>query len=343
MIRKATTIFILTLAVGCAQLCAAGEARALIVSGDPGHEADSSARFADWITRWRKLLTESYGFKAEHVRVLRSPARSAEGKTTETVAEAETATFNNVLAAMEKLAKETIEGDQAVVVIIGHGYGSQGIGKVCLPGKDIGDVDASKIFKGLKGRLICINTAPASGPWCKSLAGPRNVVITATVSDGMASMTYYSEFLLKALAPGNVSLLDAFNKSSVEMIRWYQNQFMDAATKKNVKQSELVMTVNGKDNLELWKKLYPRKQVVAGTAEPVETSNNFEDKKSWQARRVLSELPGVEDNGDGEPASVFTDQELEEAGRATAPLPAKDHEGVKGDGHVAKTIVLGKP
>ncbi|MBI3831727.1 MAG: caspase family protein [Planctomycetes bacterium] len=343
MIRKATALLILLLAAGCAQHCAAGEARALIVCGDPGHEGDSSGRFADWTTRWRKLLAETYGFKAENVRVLRSPARNAEGKATETVPEAETATHDNVIAAMDKLAKETQESDQAVLVIIGHGYGSQGIGKICLHGKDIGDVDAGKAFKGLKGRLICINTAPASGPWCKSLASPKNIVITATVSDSMASMTYYSEFLLKALAPGNVSLLDAFNKSSLEMIHWYQNQFMDAATKKNAKQSELVMTVNGKDNLELWKKLYPSKQVEAGTAEPVETSNNFEDKKSWQARRVLSELPGLEDNGDGEPASVFSDQELEEAGRATAPLPAKDHDGVKGDGHLAKTVVLGKP
>ncbi|MCW8129817.1 MAG: caspase family protein [Planctomycetota bacterium] len=340
--RKLGLVLAVLGVLGCGRAFA-GDARALIVSGDPGLEPDAATRFADWTARWKKLLTETYGFKAENVRVLRAPALKIDGKPAEDVPEADLCSHENVLKALGALAQAGQDGDQTVLILIGHGYGSQGLGKICLPGKDLDDVEAAKALKGLKGRLVCLNTAPASSPWAKSLAGPGRVTLTATVSDTMASVTYYSEFLLLALEPGRVNLLDAFNASSARMIRWYQNQFMEEATKKKADQSKLIMTVNGKENLALWKKLYPSKPVLAGTDDPIESSNNFEAKEAWQGRRVLSELPGLEDNGDGEVASVFSDSELEEEGRAIHSLPAKDQDGVKGDGHLAKTTVLGKP
>jgi len=306
----------------------AAECRALIVAGDPGTERRSAARFADWTSRWVTLLKDTYGFKPANIRVLRNLG------TLEKVAPAgqradlgtpfgDFATHKSVLDAFAGLVRESKPEDQTVLVLIGHGYDSQGIGKFCLAGKDLSDVEAGQALSGLRAReFICFQTATASQTWAKALGRSGRAIVVATGMPGMRSQTYFCEFLLRALRPGNVSLLDAFNRASLNTVRWYQNQFVRGD----------VTTVHGKEFQEIWKAMYPDRQMEPGSAAPQEPVNDPERKEEWLGRRVIPEVAGLDDNGDGVPSTI-----LDEEGKAT-PLPSKS-----GDGALARKIVLGKP
>ncbi|MCY3023480.1 MAG: hypothetical protein NTW87_31255 [Planctomycetota bacterium] len=219
------TRLVLTSLLACAALpVLAGDCRALIVSGDPGHEPNAAARFTDWTNRWAAVLKDVYGFKPGNVRVLRSPKRGDEAK----LAPADTATHDNVLAALGSLVRDSADGDQVLLVLIGHGYDSQNVSRLCLSGKDISDVEAARALEKLRARqFICINTAPASSGWAAALARNGRVTIVAAATPGLRSQTYFNEFLLRALSPGKVTLLDAFNRAALQTIRWYQNHFID--------------------------------------------------------------------------------------------------------------------
>jgi len=305
----------------------AGECRALIVAGDPGPEPHSAARFHDWASRWAKLLTGVYGFKPESIRVLRSPARPANGQVPRPelakVAPEDTASHTSVVAALAALVRESKEGDQVVLILIGHGYDSQEIGKFCLGGRDLSDVEAGRALDGLRAkRFICINGAPASASWAKALGREGRVVIVATSKPGMRSQTYFTEFLLRALQPGNVTLLDAFNRASLNTVRWYQNQFIEADA----------VTVHGKEFQEIWKAMYPDRKMAPGSAEPQEPDNDPENQKAWLGRRLIAEIAGLDDNGDGTPSAILDE------GTQPSPLPSKS-----GDGELCRQIILGKP
>ena len=291
----------------------AGDCRALIVSGDPGHEPNAAKRLADWTDRWAALLKDKYGFKAEGLRVLRGSTREG----------ADAATHENLLAALAGLVRDSKDGDQVLVVLLGHGYDSQNIGKFCLPGKDLSDVETARALEKLRAKqFILVNTAPASDTWAKALSRNGRVIIVASATEGLRSQTYFNEFLLRALLPGNVNLLDAFNHAALQTIHWYQNQFV----------ANDGTTVHGKEFQEIYKAMYPDRPMLEGSAEPQAPNNDMRDMHAWLGRRVLAEAGGLEDNGDGIPSTVYED------GKEPKPLPSKG-----GDGLLARTIILGKP
>lgn len=290
-----------------------GDCRALIVAGDPGHEPNAAARFTGWTDRWAALLKEKYGYKPEHVRVLRGG--QAEAK--------DAATHAHVMAALADLVRDSQDGDQALLLLIGHGYDAQNVSKLCLPGQDLSDVETARALERLRARqFLCINTAPASGNWAKALGKRARVIIVASAAPGLRSQTYFNEFLLRALAPGTVTVLEAFNRAALQTIHWYQNQFVEQGG----------MKVHGKEFQEVFKAMYPDKPMLAGDAAPRAANNDMRDMQGWLGRRVLAEAAGLEDNGDGDPSTVYED------GKDPQPLPSK-----AGDGALAKTIVLGKP
>jgi hypothetical protein len=285
----------------------------LIISGDPGPDKNAAVRFNDWTQRWTALLTDTYGFKKERVRVLSTPAASPN----------DGATQENCVKALGALARESSAEDQVVLILIGHGYDTQKLSKLCLKGKDLSDIDAAKALAELRARqLICINTTAASSSWAKSLARAGRVIIVASGTEGLRSQTYFCEFMLRALKAGNITLLDAFNRAALDTIHWYQNQFISKDGTK----------VHGKEFQEIWKAMYPGQTMIAGGDQPQAANNNMADTAAWLGRRVLPEVAGLEDNGDGELSSVYED------GKEPAPLPSK-----AGDGEVARKIVLGKP
>ena len=308
-----------------ARAAGAGLCRALIVAGDPGSQRNAAARFDDWTRRWAALLEKVYGFKSENVRVLRSGVRGATSRPAkpDKIPPADLATRKNVLAALAGLVRESKSDDQVVLVLIGHGYDSQGLSKLCLPGRDLSDVEAGRALAALRAKqLICINTAPASLPWAKALAGEGRAIITATGKPGMRSQTYFCEFLLRALKGGKVTLLDAFQRASRNTIRWYQNQFVDGEATE----------VHGKEFQEIWKAMHPDRKMVPGDAKPREPDNDPENQEAWLGRRVIPELAGLEDNGDGTPTTILGDK------AEIVALPT-----ASGDGQRSRTILLGKP
>jgi hypothetical protein len=318
--------WLLVAMLGCCslpRLAAAGECRALIICGDPGPGPDAAARFENWTTRWVKLLGGVYGFKAENIRVMRSAGRPPAKAPPAPAAAADAATYANVLAAFATLVRQSKPDDQVLLVVIGQGYDSQGVGKVCLAEKHLGDVDAGRALEGLRAKqFIAIVTTPASMTWAKSLGRPGRIVITATAQSGMRSQTYFCEFLLRALQPGNVNLLDAFNRASLNTIRWYQNQFVtpDATT------------VHGKEFQEVWKAMYPGRRMEAGRDEPQEPVNDPDKQEEWLTRRMIAEVAGLDDSGDGVLSTVLQDE------TKLAPLSGKS-----ADGERASKVILGKP
>ncbi len=336
MFRTAAVSILLVLSL--AALSRAGECRALIVSGDPGHDIGAADRLNDWRLRWEKLLVETYKFPQANVRTLHSPNKPAvpgddslgadakvpQPKEIPPIPSAEMATRENVLTALESLVKESKEGDQVVLVWIGHQYDALNVSKFSLTGKDISDVEVARALAGLNAKtLVCFNTAPSSSPWAKSLKGSGRVIITATSVAEMRGDTYLCEFLLRAFQGENGNVLDAFNKAAADTIHWYQNQFLEKGG---------AVTVHGKVFQDAFHHLYADKQMIAGDPEPREVNNDPTNKEGWIGRRVLTEIPALEDNGDGKPTAIFSEE------RAVVPLPAKD-----GDGQFSKTVVLGKP
>lgn len=315
---RAAVVFVV-LACALRVGAAGGECRALIVCGESGPDAASARRFADWTDRWHGLLTGVYSVKKQNVRVLRSPATMP----ATAPLDRSLATRENVLAALADAVRSSTDDDQFILVLIGHGYDSQGLGKLCLPGRDLSDIEVARALDGLRAKsFVGVVAAAASAPWAKALARKDRVIITATATVEMRSQPYFNEFLLRALKPGGVNMLDAFNQASMNTLRWYQNQFIDGSS----------VTVHGSEFQEIFRAMYPDRPMRPGDPQPRPAVNNPEDMKAWLGRRVLVETAGLEDNGDGVPSSIY------ESGSAPAPLPSGG-----GDGLLARTVVLGRP
>jgi hypothetical protein len=306
----------------------AAECRALIVVGDPGAEATWRSNFTRWADAWPKALTERCGLKAANIQVLSCPDPGE--RPTETLAAA-IPTHDHVLAALDAFAKSCAPDDQAIVVLIGHGYQSEGVGKLCLPGDDLADAEVARALKPLKTKSAAILLlAPEGAAWAKALAAPGRAVVVANVKQ---SAPYFGEFLLRALAPDR-PLLDAFNQASLATIAWYQNQFEDKKTK--------VTTVHGKENQDVFRLVYPGKELTPGDAEPRAAVNDINQHAAFDGRRVLAEVAGLEDDGDGTPATIY-DQGTDPKPVVPGGVKGADGEVKAADGKLAATLVLGKP
>ena len=285
--------------------------RVLIVSGDPGADPAWAHQFDDWRTRWQKMLTTTYGVPAANVTVLRQADPAAP----------DAATRDHVLAALKELTHTATADDQVVLVFIAHAYHARGdTAKLCLPGPHLSDADIATALHNMPaGRLITIILAPDTELFAKSLRGPNRITILA---DTKPSAPYFCEFLLRALEPGHGTVLEAFNNASLQTTRWYQNQFVG---------DDGVVTVHGKDFQELFHRFYPDRAMTPGQDQPQAADNNPEHIDQWNGRRIVPEVAGLDDNGDGEASTLFM------AGAEPAPLPNKDSK----DGALAQTTTLG--
>ena len=88
------------------------------------------------------------------------------------------------------------------------------------------------LFDGLPGRVVVVNTSPASFPFLERLAGPRRIVITATDSAAQRFDTVFPEYFIKAFAEdaadldknGRVSIWEAFAAAADGVRRHYQQR-----------------------------------------------------------------------------------------------------------------------
>jgi len=310
-------------------LCAAtrlpaAESYALVISGDPGSPlagslGDWSANFDRWRLAWQGLLVDTYHLPAAQVRVVPEAAVSAPGGLDRR------ATHAQVMAALTELVARCTADDQAVVVLIGHGYHSGPSAQFCLADRDLTDTDLAQALAPLRCReLVLLVLAPDCRAMARSLAGPGRIIILANVK---ASAPYFGEFLLRALAPGAVPLLSAFNQAALDTIHWYQNQEWLRDRK--------VWLVHGTVNQAVWQLVYPRGKMLAGDdqAHTIVDTPGPDEASEITGRRLISESAGLEDNGDGEVSTVY------DGGPVATALP-----GLAGaDGALSATLTLGKP
>jgi len=303
------------------------ESYALVVSGDPGRPlagpgsslGDWSVNFARWRLAWQGLLVDTYRLPAAHVQVVPEVVVGAPD------AADRRATHAQVLAALAELVARCTAADQAVLVLIGHAYHSGPSAQFCLADRDLTDTDLAQALAALHCReLVVLVLAPDCRAMARSLAGPGRIIILANVK---GSAPYFSEFLLRALAPGGVPLLGAFNQAALDTIHWYQNQEWLRDRK--------AWLVHGTVNQAVWRLVYPRGTMLAGDdlAHTIVDTPGPDEASAITGRRLPSESAGLEDNGDGEVSTVY------DGGPLAAALP-----GLPGaDGALSATLTLGKP
>jgi hypothetical protein len=326
--------WLLSVCLLAARLTAADTAehcRALVISGDPGrpvvkpehNPGDWSANFDRWRAGWQRLLVDGRHVPVAQVRALRSPDPADPSAA---VPAEEAATHANVITALGALAKECTAQDQAVVVLIGHGYHSGASARFCLSDTDLSDQELKDALAPLACReLILLVLAPDCRDIDRTLAAPGRVIVLANVR---ASAPYFSEFLLRALETPETTLLAAFNQASLDAIHWYQNQDWD--------EGQHAWRVHGRANQEIWRHVYPRGAMTPGDdqAHLVVTANDPTRVQEILDRRVIAEVAGIDDSGAGAPATVY------DAGPIAAPIeaPTPDAPGAR-----AATIRLGIP
>jgi hypothetical protein len=119
------------------------------------------------------------------------------------------------------------------LVLTGHGTFDGREAKFNLRGPDINAADLAQWLKPFTGELAVIQTASASAPFLKALAGPGRVLISATKSADEVFYTRFGQFFAEAVAgakepdldqDGQVSLLEAFLWSSKQVERFFQSE-----------------------------------------------------------------------------------------------------------------------
>ena len=119
------------------------------------------------------------------------------------------------------------------LVLIGHGTFDGRDARFNLRGPDITAPEIASWMKPFTGPVACIQTASASSPFLKSLAGPNRVLISATKSADEVFYTRFGQFFVKAIigAPEadldrdhQVSLLEAFLWSSKQVDRFFETE-----------------------------------------------------------------------------------------------------------------------
>ena len=198
----------------------AEERYALIVSGATG-----GASYADQYRAWVGTLS---GTLVERMRL--DPARVT--VLSETADEHAAATAVNLRRTFSTLRRQMAAGDLLLIVLIGHGTYDGADSKFNIVGPDLESAEWAALLRGLPGRLVIVNTAPASFPFIERLSAPRRIVISATDSVAQRFDTVFPEYFVAALADeaadidknGRVSIWEAFAAGAGGVRRHYQQR-----------------------------------------------------------------------------------------------------------------------
>jgi hypothetical protein len=139
----------------------------------------------------------------------------------------------NVEATLTRFAKEARPGDQVVIVLIGHGSGSDMDSKISLPGPDMSARDFARDLTPFATHVVgFVDLTSASGDMLPILSGPNRVIITATKSSFERNESVFGKYFVAALTgdgadvdkDGRVSLLEAYRYAATETKRYYDDQ-----------------------------------------------------------------------------------------------------------------------
>jgi hypothetical protein len=197
----------------------------LIISG-LGGEPQYSQQFRNWGLSLVEVARKRYGMSDSDVVYL-----AEEGAKDPRIAGV--STKQNVEATLARFARSAAAGDQIVLVLIGHGSGSEADSKISLPGPDMSARDFARDLAAFKTQPIAfVDLTSASGDMLPILSAPNRVIITATKSSFERNESVFARYFVAALTTdgadvdkdGRVSLLEAYQYAVTETKRYYEDQ-----------------------------------------------------------------------------------------------------------------------
>lgn len=197
----------------------------LIVSG-LGGEPQYSAQFRSWGLSLVDVARKRYGLADSDVVYL-----AEDGARDPRIAGV--STKQNVEATLTHFAQRAGSGDQIVIVLIGHGSGSEADSKISLPGPDLSARDFARDLAAFKTQPVAfVDLTSASGDMLPILSAPNRVIITATKSSFERNESVFAKYFVAALTTdgadvdkdGRVSLLEAYRYAVTETKRYYDDQ-----------------------------------------------------------------------------------------------------------------------
>jgi hypothetical protein len=215
--RVAVAVILLLFMAGAS---AAEERYALIVSGATGGP-NYAQQYSRWTQAFSQTLVEQMKFEPSRVIML-----------SETADEGKVATAANLRQVLATLRQQMRAGDLLVTVLIGHGTFDGVDAKFNLVGPDMESAEWASLLRGIPGRIVVVNTAPASFPYIERLSGPRRIVVSATDSVAQRFDTVFPEYFVSAFRDeaadidknGRISIWEAFASASGGVRRYYQQR-----------------------------------------------------------------------------------------------------------------------
>jgi hypothetical protein len=221
--RAATLLAALTTPASALAGGAPGEGGTTVVAvvGAPG-TPEYGARFRAAANLWKKAAVQA---GAHFVTVGLDPAQGAPGAQRATQGEQGGQGGQGGQGKIDRqrlkqiLAREAGNaGGPLWLVLLGHGTFDGRTARFNLRGPDVSAEDLATWLEPLRRPLVFINTAPASAPFLKVLAGPDRVIVTATKTGWQQNATRLGSVLAEAIADpaadldkdGQTSLLEAF-------------------------------------------------------------------------------------------------------------------------------------
>ena len=210
----------LLVALASARLASAEERYAIVVSGATG-----GASYAQQYTAWTKALTmvlvERLKFEPSRIVTLSESADPASA-----------ATAANVRRTLAAVRGQLKPDDVLLLFLIGHGTFDGVDAKFNLVGPDMDLTEWSSLLRGLPGRVVVVNSAPASSPFIERLTGPRRIIVSATDSVAQRFDTVFPEYFIAAFGDessdidknGRTSIWEAFAWAASAVRRYYQER-----------------------------------------------------------------------------------------------------------------------
>jgi hypothetical protein len=208
------------LVLAAASLAVAEERYAIIVAGASGG-AGYAQQYGGWTKALSQTLIDRLGFDPTRVTTLSdTPDASA------------AATAENLRRVVAERRSQLKPDDLLLLFLIGHGTFDGVDAKFNLVGPDLEAAEWATLLRGMPGRLVIVNGAPASSPFVERLAGPRRIVISATDSVVQRFDTVFPEYFIAAFQEegadidknGRTSLWEAFAWAAGAVRRFYQER-----------------------------------------------------------------------------------------------------------------------
>ena len=206
------------LAPAAGRLASAEERYAIIVTGASGG-AGYAQQYGGWTKAFSQTLVDRLGFDPTHVTML-----------SETPDASVAATAENLRRVLAERRSQLKPDDLLLLFLIGHGTFDGVDAKFNLVGPDLEAAEWATLLRGLPGRLVIVNGAPASSPFIERLAGPRRIIISATDSVVQRFDTVFPEYFIAAFQEegadidknGRTSVWEAFAWAAGAVRRFYQ-------------------------------------------------------------------------------------------------------------------------